>query len=69
MNYEYRNSANKLILTQQPNIIRIKNFFKVIRFCVELSFSPNAKCYKILMIIFPAKYCFGEADTVGRDVF
>ena len=21
------------------------------------------------MIIFPAKYCFGEADTVGRDVF
>ena len=40
--------------SQQPNIMTIKNFIKVISFCVELNFSPNTKCNKNLMIIFPA---------------
>ena len=47
----------------------VKNFKKVTTFCVELIGSPNAKCYKILMISFLAKYRFGEADTVRKDVF
>ena len=42
---------------------------KVITFCVEFSFSTDAKCYKILMIIFPAKYRLGEAVIVRGDVF
>ena len=51
-----------------PNIILFQRFMKVITFFVELSFSPNAKCYKIchtiLMIIFPSNFCLSEADPV-----
>ena len=45
----------------------IIKFIKVITFCVELCFSPNAKCYKILIITFPAKYRFGEADAARKN--
>ena len=42
---------------------------KGITVCVKLSFSPIAKCYKILMIIFPANYRLGKADAIRKDVF
>ena len=45
----------------------IKNFINIITVCVELIISPNAKCYKILIILFPANYRLGEADAV-KDV-
>ena len=35
--------------------------------CRVMFFSLNAKCYNILMIILPAKYRLGEADTVRSE--
>ena len=63
---QYRHVDN---INRQSYILVSQSIIKVINFCVDLSFSsnvkcyknfenrfPNAKCYKILMIIFPVKY-------------
>ena len=54
------------LTSRQPNIMTIIKFIKVLTFCVELCFSPNAKCYKMLIIVFLAKYRLGEADAARK---
>ena len=53
----------------QSYILTIHSYEKVITFCVELSFPPNAKCYKILMTTLVANFRSGEGDEVRNDVF